>query len=83
MLLLNCLYYSKIFVIFMLFLNPFGPNNDKYQFPPNMFNRWSGKGLWEFLKWSPKEKLFDLLSNSLNEFFNKMYVDQFGEFLSG
>lgn len=83
MLLLNCLYYSKIFVIFMLFLNPFSPNKDKYQFPPNMFNTWSRKGLWEFLKWSPKEKLFDLFSNSLNEFFNKMCVDQFGEFLSG
>ena len=41
------------------------------------------KRLWESIKWSPKGKCFDLLSNSLNSFFNKMYGDQTGEFVSG
>ena len=35
--------------------------------------------LWELIKWSPKRKYFDLLSNSLNLFFKEMYRDQFGE----
>ena len=39
--------------------------------------------LWELLKWSPKRKCFDLLSNSLNSFFKEMYRDQFGEFVCG
>ena len=30
-----------------------------------------------------KRKIFDLLSNSLNSFFEEMYGDQFGEFVSG
>ena len=37
--------------------------------------------LWELLKWSPKRKCLDLLSNSLNTFFNNMYRDQLGEFV--
>ena len=37
--------------------------------------------LWELIKWSPKRKYFDLLSNSLNSFFKEMYRDQFGEFV--
>ena len=41
------------------------------------------KRLWESIKWSSKGKCFDLLSNSLNSFFNKMYGDQTGEFVSG
>ena len=41
------------------------------------------KSLWEFVKWSLKEKCFDLLSNSLNLFFMEMYRDQFGEFVCG
>ena len=39
--------------------------------------------LWELIKWSPKRKYFDLLSNSLNLFFKEMYRDQFGEFACG
>ena len=35
------------------------------------------------IKWSPKRKYFDLLSNSLNSFFKEMYRDQFGEFVRG
>ena len=30
-----------------------------------------------------RKKCFDLSSNSLNLFFNKMYRDQFGEFVCG
>ena len=37
--------------------------------------------LWELMKWSPERKRFDLLSNSLNSFFKKMYREQFGEFV--
>ena len=33
------------------------------------------------IKWSPKRKCLDLLSNSLNTFFKEMYGDQFGEYL--
>ena len=29
--------------------------------------------LWELIKWSPKRKCYDLLSNSLNLFFKEMY----------
>ena len=39
--------------------------------------------LWELIKWSPKRKCVDLLSNSLNLFFKEMYRDQFGEFVCG
>ena len=39
--------------------------------------------LWELINWSPKRKCFDLSSNSLNLLFNKMYRDQFGEFVCG
>ena len=39
--------------------------------------------LWELIKWSPKRKCFDLLSNSLNLSFKEMYRDQFGEFVFG
>ena len=31
----------------------------------------------------PRKNAFDLLSNSLNQFFKEMYRDQFGEFVSG
>ena len=44
---------------------------------------WQEKRLWEFIKWSPKRKYLDLLSNSLNSFFKEMYRDQFGEFVCG
>ena len=31
----------------------------------------------------PKEKCFDLLSNSLNHFLKEMYEGQYGEFICG
>ena len=39
--------------------------------------------LWELIKWSPKGKCLDLLSNSLDLFLKEMYRDQFGEFVCG
>ena len=39
--------------------------------------------LWELIKWSPKGKCLDQLSNSLNSFMKEMYGDQFGEFVCG
>ena len=39
--------------------------------------------LWELIKWSPKRKYFDLLSNSLNSFFKEIYRDEFREFVCG
>ena len=39
--------------------------------------------LWELIKWSPRRKCFDPLSNSLNLFFKEMYRDQFWEFVCG
>ena len=38
---------------------------------------------WELIKWSPRGKCLDLLSNSHNLFFKEMYGDQFGEFVCG
>ena len=39
--------------------------------------------LWEFIKWSPDGKRFDLQTNSLNLFFKEMYGDQSWEFVFG
>ena len=39
--------------------------------------------LWELIKWSPKRKCFDLLSNSLDSFFKELYRDHWGEFVWG
>ena len=41
------------------------------------------ESLGELIKWSPIEKFFDLLSNSLNLFFTEMYGDQSGKFACG
>ena len=38
---------------------------------------------WELTKWSADVKSFDLQTNSLNQFFKEMYVDQSGEFVFG
>ena len=37
--------------------------------------------LWEFMKWPPKSKCFDLLLNSPNWFLKETYGNQFGEFV--
>ena len=63
--------------------NPLSANSDQDQFSPNNIHTlWTDK-LWELIKWSPKKKCLDLLSNSLNSFFKEMYGDQFGELLCG
>ena len=38
---------------------------------------------WELIKWSRDETSFDLQTNSLNQFFKEMYVDQSGELVFG
>ena len=38
---------------------------------------------WELMKWSSDGKSFDQQTNSLNQFFKEMYVDQSGEFVFG
>ena len=37
----------------------------------------------ELMKWSPKRKCFEFLSNSRNLFFMEMYRHQFGEYVCG
>ena len=59
--------------------NPLSPNSDQHQFSPNNIHTLSKERLWELIKWSPKRKFFDRLSNSLNSFFKEIYRDQFGE----
>ena len=63
--------------------NPVSPNSDQDLFSPNNVHTLSRDKLWELIKWSPKRKCFDLLSNSLNLFCKEMYRDQFGEFVCG
>ena len=63
--------------------NPLSPNSDQDQFSPNNIYTLSTDKLWELIKWSPKQKCLDLLTNSLNSFFKEMYGDQFGEFICG
>ena len=66
------------------FFNSLSPNSDQHQFSPNDIQQLTIEiRLWEFIKWSPKRKCFDLFSNSLNVFFKEMYRDQFGEFACG
>ena len=48
---------------------------------PNNIHTLSRDKIVRINKWSSKRKCLDLLSNSLNTFFNKMYREQFGEFL--
>ena len=59
---LHCRFYS---------LNPLSTNSDHYLYyfllTKSIHNQ--EKRLWEFMKWSPKGKCFDLLTNSLNWFF--------------
>ena len=39
--------------------------------------------MWEFIKWSPDGKSFDIQTNALYQFIAEMYADQFGEFVFG
>ena len=52
-------------------------------FLPKISIQCKGIRLWELIKWSPKGKCLDLLSNSLNSFTKEMYGDQFGESVCG
>ena len=60
------------------------PNNgDQHQVSPNDIHTWSRETVIRINKMITKRKYLDLLSNSLNTFFKKMYRDQFGEFVCG
>ena len=56
--------YDKLF--FTLTFNPLSSNSDQQQFSPNDILTLSREKLWELIKWSPKRKCHDLLSDSLN-----------------
>ena len=64
-------------------INPLIPSSDQDQFSSNNIQTLSRDKLGELIKWSPKRKYLDLLSDSLNHFFKEMYGDQFGEFVCG
>ena len=63
--------------------NPFSPNGDQHQFSPNNIHTSSREKVMRINKIITKNKCLDLLSNSLNTFFKKMYRNQFGEFVCG
>ena len=69
----------------IIIINPLIPSGDQDQFSSNNIHTLSRVKLGELIKWSPKRKRLDLLSNSLNYFFKfkEMYGDQFGEFVCG
>ena len=62
-------------------LKPLGPNGDHHQFSPNDIDTSSKEKVMRINKMITKRKCLDLLSNSLNTFFKKMYRDQFGKLI--
>ena len=58
-------------------------NGDQHQFSPNNISISSRENVMRINKMITKKKCLDLLSNSLNWFFKKMYRDQFKEFVCG
>ena len=70
-------------LLVVISINPLSANSDQDKFSPNNIHTLSTDRLWELIKGSPKEKKPDLLSNSLNSFFQEMYADQFGELVCG
>ena len=67
-------YFIGVYII--IDINPLSRESDQQQFSPNNIYTWSRERLWESMKWSPKGRCLDLLSNSLNWFFKEMYGDQ-------
>ena len=75
---------KALFLLFLkVFLNPLSPNSAQNQFSPNDIHRLSWAKSMRINKMITKRNVFDLLPNSLNKFFKKMYRDQFGEFACG
>ena len=74
---------SKINCLVTFFLTLYVPIVTNSNFLLTISIHYHEMRLWELIKWSPKRKYFDLLSNSLNSFFKEMYRDQFGEFVCG
>ena len=64
-------------------IKPLSPNSAQNQFSPNDIHGLSWAKSMRINKMITKRKIFDLLPNSLNQFFKKMYGDQFGEFVCG
>ena len=65
------------------YFNPLSPNGDQRQFSPNNIHTSPREKVMRIKKMKKKKKCLDLLSNSLNTFFKKMYRNQFGEFVCG
>ena len=63
--------------------NPLSPNGDQYQFSPNNIHTSSREKVMRINKMITKKKCLDLLTNSLNTVFKKMYRNRFGEFVCG
>ena len=64
-------------------LNPLSPIVTNINFLLTISVCCQEKWLWELIKWSPKKKCFDLLSNSLHYFLKEMYEGQYREFICG
>ena len=69
--------------IICILLNPSSPDSNQHQFSPNKIHRLSRAKSMRINKMITKRKVFDLKSNSLNEFSKEMYGYQFGEFVFG
>ena len=63
--------------------NPLSTNGDQHQFSPNNIHTSSREKVMRINKLITKKKCLDLLSNSLNTVFKKMYRNQFGEIVCG
>ena len=63
--------------------NPLSTNGDQHQFSPNNIHTSSREKVMRINKMITKKKCLDLLSNSLNTVFKKMYRNQFGEIVCG
>ena len=67
----------------ILNFNPLSPNGDQHQFSPKNIHTSSREKVMRINKMITKKKCLDLLSNSLNTVFKKMYRNQFGEIVCG
>ena len=61
--------------------NPLSLNGDQHQFSCDNIHTLSREKVMRINKMITKKKCLDLLSNSLNTVFKKMYSNQFGEFV--
>ena len=81
---IECLIYMQLAIVYLFyltFLTLYVPIVSNVNFLLTISIQCQEIRLWELIKWSPKEKCLDLLSDSLNSFMKEMYRDQFGEFV--